>query len=60
MARWFKKIAYNQSIEAFVQGITAAVVSTLLGSTIVITMRTIADITTAIIALFAVLVLVNV
>jgi chromate transporter len=60
LAPSFKKIANNQSIKAFVQGITAAVIGALVGSVIVIGMRTITDITTAVIALSAVLILVYV
>jgi chromate transporter len=49
-APYFKKIAKNQSIKAFVDGITAAVVGALVGSVVVIASRSITDITTAVIA----------
>ncbi len=50
-APYFKKIAGNKSIKAFVDGITAAVVGALAGSVIVIATRSIIDVTTALIAL---------
>jgi len=50
-APYFKKIAKNQSIKAFVDGITAAVIGALVGAVIVITVRTITDITSAAIAI---------
>lgn len=49
-APYFKKIAKNQSIKYFVDGITAAVVGALVGAVIVIAGRSIVDYTTAIIA----------
>ena len=49
-APYFKKISQNKSIKAFVDGITAAVIGALVGAVIVITIRTIVDIPTAIIA----------
>ena len=49
-APYFKKIAQNKSIKAFVDGITAAVVGALVGAVIVIATRSIVDITTALIA----------
>jgi chromate transporter len=49
-APYFKKIAKNQSIKSFVDGITAAVVGALVGSVVVIASRSITDITTAVIA----------
>jgi len=49
-APYFKKIAKNTSIKAFVDGITAAVVGTLVGAVIVIGTRSIRDIPTACIA----------
>ena len=49
-APYFKKIAKNQSIKAFVDGITAAVVGALFGAVIVIATRSILDIPTALIA----------
>jgi chromate transporter len=56
-APYFKKIAKNQSIKAFVDGITAAVVGALVGSVVVIASRSITDITTALIAAVTILVL---
>jgi chromate transporter len=50
-APYFKKIAKNTSIKAFVDGITAAVVGALVGAVIVIATRSIIDISTALIAL---------
>jgi chromate transporter len=52
-APYFKKIAKNTSIKAFVDGITAAVVGTLVGAVIVIGTRSIKDIPTACIAIAA-------
>ena len=57
-APYFKKIAKNQSIKAFVDGITAAVIGALVGAVIVIALRTIVDIPTAILAMATVLILV--
>lgn len=59
-APYFKKIAKNTSIKAFVDGITAAVIGALVGAVIVIATRSITDIPTAIIAIAAVLVLIYV
>jgi chromate transporter len=50
MAPYFKKIAQNKPVKAFVDGITAAVVGALVGSVIVIAKRSIIDIPTALIA----------
>lgn len=50
-APYFKKISQNQSIRAFVDGITAAVVGALVGAVIVIATRSITDIPTALIAM---------
>jgi chromate transporter len=50
-APYFKKIAKNNSIKAFVDGITAAVVGALVGAVIVIASRSIRDIPTALIAI---------
>jgi chromate transporter len=50
LAPSFKKIAKNTSIKAFVEGITAAVIGALVGSVIVIALRSIIDIPTALIA----------
>ena len=58
LAPSFKKIAKNTSIKAFVEGITAAVIGALVGSVIVIGMRTIKDIPTFLIAIAAVLALI--
>ncbi|MGZ3764410.1 MAG: chromate transporter [Mucilaginibacter sp.] len=55
LAPYFKKIAKNKSIKAFVDGITASVIGALVGSVIVIATRSIIDIPTAIIALAAML-----
>jgi chromate transporter len=52
-APYFKKIAKNASIKAFVDGITAAVVGALAGAVIVIATRSIVDIPTALIAIAA-------
>ncbi|WP_295676956.1 chromate transporter [uncultured Mucilaginibacter sp.] len=57
LAPSFKKIAKNSSIKAFVDGITASVIGALVGSVIVIAMRSIVDVPTGIIALAAVLAL---
>ena len=56
-APYFKKIATNQSVKAFVDGITAAVVGALVGAVIVIASRSIKDIPTALIAVAATLAL---
>ncbi|MCW3092277.1 MAG: chromate transporter, chromate ion transporter family [Ferruginibacter sp.] len=50
-APYFKKIAKNKSIKAFVDGITAAVIGALVGAVIVIASRNIIDIPTTIIAI---------
>lgn len=50
-APYFKKYGRHPSVKAFVDGITAAVVGALAGSVIVIAVRTIQDIPTAVIAL---------
>lgn len=60
LAPSFKKIAKNQSIKAFVTGITAAVIGALVGSVIVIGMRSITDIATALITIAAVFALIYV
>lgn len=57
-APYFKKIAGNNSIKAFVEGITAAVIGALTGAVAVIAMRSIIDIPTALIAIGATLVLI--
>jgi len=50
LAPSFKKIAKNNSVKAFVDGITAAVIGALAGAVIVIAMRSINDIPTVLIA----------
>ncbi len=60
LAPSFKKIAKNESIKAFVDGITAAVIGALVGSVIVIGTRSIVDVTTALIAAASVLALIYV
>jgi chromate transporter len=56
-APYFHKIAKNQSIKAFVDGITAAVVGALVGAVVVIGLRSLVDINTIIIAIATVLAL---
>jgi chromate transporter len=58
LAPYFKKIAKNKSIKAFVDGITAAVIGALVGSVIIIAARSIVDIPTALIAISAALALI--
>ena len=53
-APYFKSIAKNLSVKAFVDGITAAVVGALAGAVIVIATRSITDIPTALIAVAAI------
>lgn len=50
-APYFKKIAKNTSIKAFVDGITAAVIGALAGAVVIIGLRSITDIPTALIAI---------
>jgi len=57
-APYFKKIAKNKPVKAFVDGITATVIGTLVGAVIIIATRSITDPTTAIIAIAAVLCLI--
>ena len=57
LAPSFKKIAKNKSIKSFVDGITAAVIGALVGSVVIIGMRSIVDIPTTLIAIVAVLIL---
>ena len=57
-APYFKKIAKNKSIKAFVDGITAAVVGALVGAVIVIATRSITDIPTVLIAIASLLALI--
>ena len=59
-APYFKKIAKNQSVKAFVEGITAAVVGALVGAVIVIASRSITDIPTALIAVASIIALIYV
>jgi chromate transporter len=59
-APYFKKISQNKSIKAFVDGITAGVIGALVGAVIVIAIRTIVDIPTALIATGTVLILIYV
>lgn len=56
-APYFKKIAKDQSIKAFVDGITATIVGALVGAVIVIASRSITDIPTVLIAIATVLAL---
>lgn len=58
LAPSFKKIAKNTSIKAFVDGITAVVIGALVGAVIIIAMRAIVDIPTALIATFSMLALI--
>jgi chromate transporter len=58
LAPSFKKIAKNASIKAFVDGITASVIGALVGSVIIIGLRSIIDIPTTLIAIAAVLALI--
>ncbi|RYZ99968.1 MAG: chromate transporter [Sphingobacteriaceae bacterium] len=58
LAPSFKKISKNNSIKAFVEGITATVIGALVGSVIVIGMRSIKDIPTVLIAIAVVLALI--
>lgn len=51
LAPYFKKIAKNTRIKAFVDGITAAVIGALVGSVIIVATRSIVDTPTALIAL---------
>ncbi|MCA6439718.1 MAG: chromate transporter [Chitinophagaceae bacterium] len=57
-APYFKKIAKNTSIKAFVDGITAAVIGALVGAVIVIATRSIFDIPTVLIAVTTLLILI--
>ncbi|TRX29346.1 chromate transporter [Flavobacterium franklandianum] len=57
-APYFKKISQNKSIKAFVDGITAGVIGALMGAVIVIAVRTIVDLPTALIAIGTVLILI--
>ena len=57
-APYFKKIAKDKSIKAFVDGITAAVIGALVGAVIVIGMRSITDAPTALIAIISIFALI--
>jgi chromate transporter len=57
LAPYFKKIADNKPVKAFVEGITAVVVGALVGSVIVIAKRSITDIPTALIAVTTIITL---
>jgi chromate transporter len=57
-APYFKKITKIKSIKTFVEGITAAVVGALMGSVLVIALRTIRDIPVFLIALITLLILI--
>jgi chromate transporter len=57
-APYFKKIAKNNSIKAFVDGITAAVIGALVGAVIIIAKKSINDIPTALIAVASLLALI--
>lgn len=57
-APYFKKIAKNTSVKAFVDGITAAVIGALAGSVIIIATRSIYDIPTVLIAVSVILLLI--
>ncbi|MDN4028896.1 chromate transporter [Chryseobacterium gambrini] len=59
-APYFKKIANDKSIKAFVDGITAAVIGALVGAVAVISLQSIVDIPTAAIAILTILTLVYV
>jgi chromate transporter len=57
-APYFKKIAKNKSIKAFVDGITASVIGALVGAVIVIASRSLIDFPTILIAIGSLLILV--
>lgn len=57
-APYFRKIAQNTAIKAFVEGITAAVVGALVGAVVIIASRSIVDVSTAAIAIASVLILI--
>lgn len=58
LAPSFKKVARNTSIKAFVEGITAVIIGSLLAAVIIIAMRAIIDIPTALIAVCSMLALI--
>lgn len=53
-ALYFKKIAKNEKVKAFVDGITAAVIGALLGAVIIIASRSLIDIPTILMAITAI------
>ncbi|MCB9074235.1 MAG: chromate transporter [Chitinophagales bacterium] len=57
-APYFKKYGNNKSIKAFVEGITATVIGALVGAVVIIGMRSITDIITALIAIATILALI--
>jgi chromate transporter len=57
-APYFKRIAKNQSIKAFVDGITAAVIGALVGAVIVIATKSLLDIPTILIAMTSIFALI--
>jgi chromate transporter len=57
-APYFKRIAKNKSIKAFVDGITAAVIGALVGAVVIIASRSITDIPSALIAIATILALI--
>lgn len=59
-APYFKKYGKNPSIKAFVDGITAAVIGALAGAVIVIAIRTVRDMPTALVALSTIIILIKV
>lgn len=59
-APYFKKYGKHPSIKAFVEGITAAVIGALMGSVIVIAIRTIRDIPTALMAIVTIVILLKI
>ena len=60
LAPYFKAIANHKSIKAFVDGITAAVIGSLVGAVVVIAMGSITDLATALIAIASMLALIYV
>jgi len=58
LAPYFKKVSENNSVKAFVEGITAVVIGALVGSVVIIAKRSIIDISTGVIALITVLTLI--
>lgn len=56
-APYFRKYGHNQSIKAFVEGITAAVIGALVGAVVIIATRSITDLATILITLATVFVI---